>query len=428
MSRNETAPAVKADTAPSMQEMSAQEASAAPSRAAGDEGMGSSAGKVKRSAPGKGRGRISRARTIVLLVVFLSIVVGLIAGNGWGTLSSMGVGAIAYLCPLGALETLVAGHSPVLRTILALLCVLAVVALIGRAFCAWVCPVPPLRHFFRPNADKKDGEKAAADSSDPSFAGTDLGQSSAMTKVAPLTAEESATLAAGCGGASGKGHSCASCSSCGLPPVGGKRDGLQLDSRHGVLIGALASSAVFGFPVFCLICPVGLTIAVVVGVYRALFQQDPTVSLLIFAAILLVEVVFFRKWCHKICPIGALMSLVGAKAPLLRPRVATDKCLREQGVDCRACVKACPEQLDPHSASIPECSKCGLCAEACPVGAITFRKRKAAPVGSPVSDGCSADGEGRGIAGKKSPDENCDIDTAEPVFAEDLDLEESPMA
>lgn len=366
--------------------------------------------KAEHGTPKKAKGKIGRARTIVLLAVFLSIVVGLIVGNGWGTLSSMGVGAIAYLCPLGALETLVAGHSPVLRTILALLCVLAVVALIGRAFCAWVCPVPPLRHFFRPNADKKDKEKIAADasdpadSSDPSFAGTDLGQSSATTKVAPLTAEESSTLAAGCGGASGKGHSCASCSSCGLPPVGGTRDGLQLDSRHGVLIGALASSAVFGFPVFCLICPVGLTIAVVVGVYRALFQQDPTVSLLIFAAILLVEVVFFRKWCHKICPIGALMSLVGAKAPLLRPRVATDKCLREQGVDCRACVKACPEQLDPHSASIPECSKCGLCAEACPVGAITFRKRKAAPVGSPAA-----------------------VPVKQPVL-EDGELEESPVA
>lgn len=306
------------------------------------------------------KGRISRVRTIVLLAVFLSIVVGLIVGNGWGTLSSMGVGAIAYLCPLGALETLVAGHSPVLRTILALVCVLAVVALIGRAFCAWVCPVPPLRHFFRPNADKKAKDE--------------------------------------------KCHSCASCSSCGLPPVGGKRDGLQLDSRHGVFIGALASSAIFGFPVFCLICPVGLTIAVVVGVYRALFQQDPTVSLLIFAAILLVEVVFFRKWCHKICPIGALMSLVGAKAPLLRPRVAADRCLREQGVDCQACVKACPEQLDPHSPSIPECSKCGLCAEACPVGAISFRKRTAAPVGVPAA------------APAKSP------------VLEEGELEESPVA
>lgn len=322
------------------------------------------------------RGPISRARTIALLVVFLSVLVGLFVGNGWGTLSSMGIGAIAYLCPLGALETLVAGHSPVLRTLLALVCVLAVVALIGRAFCAWVCPVPPLRRFFRPDEGKKDGSRRDESKSPKTPLVPD-----AAASPAPLTAQEVKALAPSCG------SSCSSCSSCGLPPVGGKRDGLQIDSRHGVLLGALASSALFGFPVFCLVCPVGLTIAVAVGVYRALFQQDPTVSLLVFVAILLVEVVFFRKWCHKLCPLGALMSLVGAKAPFLKPRVSAEKCLREKGLDCQACVSACPEQLDPHSAAIPECTKCGLCAEACPVGAISFRKRASSAAVAPATVG-----------------------------------------
>ena len=35
-----------------------------------------------------------------------------------------------------------------------------------------------------------------------------------------------------------------------------------------VLAGALASSAAFGFPVFCLICPVGLTFALVIALWR----------------------------------------------------------------------------------------------------------------------------------------------------------------
>lgn len=323
----------------------------------------------------KPAGKISRARTVVLLAVFLLITLGLFLGNGWGTLSSMGVGAIAYLCPLGALETMVTGQFPVLRAVLSLLCVVAVVALIGRAFCAWVCPVPPLRRFFRPNADKKAAAKAAKAAAPKAGDGHGAPATAAATVAAAIEAQ-----AAGCGGG------CASCgSSCALPPVGGKRDGLRFDSRHGVLLGALASSAIFGFPVFCLVCPVGLTIALGVGVWRAIFQQDPTVSLLVFAAILLVEVVFFRKWCHKLCPLGALMSLVGAKAPLLRPRVSAAKCLREQGIDCRACVKACPEQLDPHSKAIPECTKCGLCAEACPAGAISFRGRLAkSPLEAPA--------------------------------------------
>ena len=180
-----------------------------------------------------------------------------------------------------------------------------------------------------------------------------------------------------------------------------------LDDRRAV---AAADAALVGFPVFCLICPVGLTLAVVVGIYRAIFQQDPTVSLLIFAVILLVEVVFFRKWCHKFCPIGALMGLVGAKAPFLRPRVAADKRLREQGIDCQACVKACPEQLDPHTASIPECTKCGQCAEACPVGAISFRKRAGAGVPA------TADAKGQA----KRPGAGC----PQPAMAEERDFEE----
>ena len=371
------------------------------------------AASEKERAAKKAAGKISRARTIVLLVVFLSIVAGLILGNGWGTLSSLGVGAIAYLCPLGALETVIAGHSPVLRGVISLVCVLAVVALLGRTFCAWVCPVPPLRHFFRPNAGKGkagDADREVEGTSAARSAGASCVEAAdaEASAVRPLSAEEAASLSAACG--SQAAHSCASCSSCGLPPVGGTRDGLQIDSRHGVLVGALLSSALFGFPVFCLICPVGLSIAVVVGVYRALFEQDPTVSLLIFAAILLVEVVFFRKWCHKICPIGALMSLVGAKASVLRPRVAASRCLREQGVDCRACVKACPEALDPHAASIPECTRCGQCAEACPVGAVSFRKRAGAGVPA------TADAKGQA----KRPGAG----RPQPAMAEQPDLEE----
>ena len=89
--------------------------------------------------------------------------------------------------------------------------------------------------------------------------------------------------------------------------------------------------------------------------------------------ILLVEVVLFRKWCRKLCPLGALMSLLSCKAPLVKPHVDAGACLRSKGVDCRVCVDACPELLDPHSPCIPECTKCGLCAERCPHQAIDLR-------------------------------------------------------
>lgn len=275
------------------------------------------------------KGIISRARACVCLVVFLSVGVGLAFGGGWGTLSSFGIDAIAYICPLGALETILASHLFIPRTVITVVCVLLLLVVLGRAFCAWVCPIPPLQRFFHPHD----------------------------------TASGSVT------------HSCSSCAgACGLKPLGGARDGFRIDSRHGVLLGSLASAAVFGFPVFCLVCPIGLTFATFVAVWRVFANQEASWSLLVFPFILLLEIVVFRKWCHKICPMSALISLLSQPVNLLRPCVDKSVCLRSQGVDCQVCVDICPERLDPHAQRIPECTKCGLCVEQCPSHAVGFKQ------------------------------------------------------
>ena len=151
---------------------------------------------------------------------------------------------------------------------------------------------------------------------------------------------------------------------------------MQLDSRHAVLVGTLAFAAVFGFPVFCLICPVGLTFATIIGLWNLVQFNEPSWALIIFPIILILEVTVLRKWCSNICPISALVSLLSNLNVTLRPRVKADACLRSRGVDCHACVDACPEQLDPHSKRIPECSKCGKCVEACPAKAISIKLLK----------------------------------------------------
>ena len=345
------AAAVEAETAVEAVATGAKDAAVAP--------------KAVEKAPKKKRPTIVKVRRSAVLIIFASVVLGLLLSNGWGTLSAMGYGAITYLCPVGALETLFASHTLIPRVVIALVVALVVIALLGRMFCAWACPVPPLRRLFRSDK-KKHGQKEERAQEATAEAGK-------ADSVAPIEADEAqGALTAASSGC----HSCSTCGSCKLPPVGGKRDGLQIDSRHGVLAGAVISSAICGFPVFCLVCPVGLTIALVVCLFRAVFQQDPTVSILVFAAILLVEVVFFRKWCHKFCPIGALMSLVGAKAPVLKPQVDEEKCLRSHGIDCKVCVQSCPEELDPHSARLSECTRCAECVQACPAGAIKLRTRK----------------------------------------------------
>lgn len=272
--------------------------------------------------------KISRIRGIVAACIAALIVAGLATRIGSGTWSAFGIDQIVALCPVGALEIMLGAREILLHPLILLGVVLVLAVVVGKAFCAWACPVPWLQRLFRPQ------------------------------KKRPSTHAH----------ACGMKPACAGCAA--LAPVGGKRDGLRIDTRHFALVGALGSAAIFGFPVFCLVCPVGLISATIVGLWHLFQFSETSWGLVVFPIILLVEVVFFRKWCAKICPISALISLVSGLNRTCKPRVDEGACLRGQGVDCHACVDACPEQVDPHTRLIPECSKCGACIEACPAHAI----------------------------------------------------------
>ena len=133
----------------------------------------------------------------------------------------------------------------------------------------------------------------------------------------------------------------------------------------------------FGFPVFCLVCPVGLTFGTLVVVWRVFQFNEVTWSLLVFPAMLVLELAVLRKWCHRFCPLGALLSLVSRGNRTFRPQANVGTCLHAaHGERCHRCADACPEGIDLHdraaSAPLNECVKCRECADACPVHAITF--------------------------------------------------------
>ena len=295
-------------------------------------------------------------RKAVCAAVFVAVVAGLLFHTGTGTLSSMGVGSIAAVCPLGLLETLVTGQNTNLHALVLLVAMGLVALLLGRAFCAWLCPTPYVQRFFRRSKlERSEGE-------------TEHVARSCKRKGACAVSASADVQEADANG-------CSACEGCAKPlsPVGGDRDGLRLDSRHVVLGGTLLSAGLFGFPVFCLICPVGLTFATIVALWYFFSAGEATIGVLLFPAIIAVELVFFRRWCKTLCPLAALFSLAARFGPqVARPRVSAT-CLRAQGVDCRRCVEACPEGLDPHSALLTECTRCGDCAAACPAQAISMR-------------------------------------------------------
>lgn len=319
------------------------------------------------AAGGKGAGSGKRfpfatARSIAMLAVVAVVVIGIIARIGTGVPCAIGIDQIAAICPVGALEVMLGAKDFMLHPIILLAIAVVAILLLGKAFCAWACPIPWLRKLVGPGkkgrgAAGADADADAADEDSLVAAHDDVADNDAYSIAPELDKTR-----------------CSTCGACeALKKVGGKRDGVQIDSRHIVLLGTLGSAAVFGFPVFCLICPVGLTFALFIGIWNAFQFNEPSWALLIAPVILVLELTVLRKWCTRFCPISALIGLISAGNKTLKPKVDEAKCLRSKSVDCHACVEACPEQLDPHSSMIPECSKCGACIEACPAHAISIK-------------------------------------------------------
>jgi ferredoxin-type protein NapH len=303
--------------------------------------------------------KLSVLRRITLALAFVLIVIGLILNIGAGTLSSFGWQAIAAICPLGGLESMIASKTIFPRALIVLVLTALLVALFGKVFCSWLCPVSPLRSLldFIERKRKKGKTNSVA---------IDTQNTPLITDEIEKPAGKPAEKLVKAKGALAPQKSCESCSTCATRRA-------RLDSRHLVLGGSLLSAAIFGFPVFCLVCPIGLTFGTVILLWQWFNFDNISLSLLIYPAILILELLVLRKWCARFCPLGALLSLMSLPNRFFRPKVDTSKCLREQGKSCSICHETCPEELDPHyREGMNECSKCGLCLENCPAKAISI--------------------------------------------------------
>ena len=297
-------------------------------------------------------------RTLTALAVIVIVFVGFLTNLGIGTISAPGIWDISILCPLGALGTMLASKMMVPRAVVSLVIMVVLIIIFARAFCGWICPVPlvqKLRDLF----SKPQAKEAKAEDADGTKA----------ANVAPLTDEEKAALATGCEKDAKGLAGCASCA---------KKRGDAVDARHFVLGGALVSTFIFGFPVFCLVCPIGLTFATILLLVNLFGQGDVTWSLIVVPALLIAEVVLFKKWCHKLCPLSAFMSLIAKLNRTFKPTIDDAKCLEtSKGATCGRCGKACNEGIDPRhpelsEAAWSECTKCRSCVDACPANAITM--------------------------------------------------------
>ena len=283
-----------------------------------------------------------RIRKAVRFLIVAVLLIALFAGWQTGTLCSVGYDAIAYICPLGALETIFGSWAFAPRVLICLAAVAIVALVFGKAFCSWVCPVATLSELLR---GKKAREKDECE------------RTQAAHRVLERWSDTNAAQA--------EKH---------------KPFRSRVDGRHVVLAGSLASAAVCGFPVFCLVCPIGLTFASAIALYRLIGFNEPAIEVLVFPALLVLELTVFRKWCHRFCPVGALLSLLSRGNRTFKPHVDASMCARHAGSSCAACAQACPEHIDPCAdlgdRSLAECTRCGACANTCPAKALSFVNRK----------------------------------------------------
>jgi ferredoxin-type protein NapH len=266
------------------------------------------------------------------------------------------------LCPLGATQVLLTGEVAII-TIVAMLLFFLPIVVLGNVFCSWACPIGTMVDSFDKGVEKflPKAEAKRAKRSQKSR------ESKNREHVNPLL-----------------------CRSCPVGKVKSKRYGVL---ANGILATSLLGSAILRFPVFCVVCPIGISNR---GLTHLRSLSSITGKLLpvileLWAIPIVAVVASLRErrfWCKKLCPIAPLLEGAGALNPLIKLRVKDEKCVMKgcpedcedsrldmcffcRTMDDRKCEKVCPVDIDLlDHASLARCTKCLECYVVCDYNAI----------------------------------------------------------
>jgi ferredoxin-type protein NapH len=274
------------------------------------------------------------------------------------------------VCPLWALQTVLAGEVEIaafVPLVVAMLLFLIPILVLGNMFCGWICPVGTMIDSFDrlvtrflPKVDAKRLERSLQNKEMRATRQSQLGN---MV-----------------------------CPSCPL----GRLSGRYGVVANGVMVSSLVGSAVFRFPVFCSICPIGIStrgvahlssIASITGKFLPILIELWAIPIVAVLTSLREK----RFWCKKICPVGALLNVTGAFNPFFKPVMKADKCVMKgcpkdcedyrldycfmcRQMDQKQCEKVCPVDINlTDQESLARCTKCFECYIACERDAIEIK-------------------------------------------------------
>lgn len=304
----------------------------------------------------------TRNKTIRILVATAVLVAAVVCAHLGG---GAAIGTLCALCPVGFTQIAAASGSIPWQLLPGVLVVLVVVFLLGRAFCSWVCPSQLLKNIFGGHTPRGILGRSGKD-----VEGEDVLAKAAVAEGnADGKANGSASAAvASTPAAPAKAAGCASCAG----------ETVSLKTQGIVLVVLLVVSFAVKFPVFCLLCPIGLVFGTLWALNRVFVLLQPGWELIIFPLMLLAELFLFKRWCSAVCPLGFFFGLMGKlRAKLdfgVRPQANCSTCISREG--CHTCSTVCPEDINvanPAKATLESCTFCLDCVENCPTKSISLK-------------------------------------------------------
>lgn len=253
----------------------------------------------------------------VQLLFLLALVWGASGGFryiGGSTSATRILGRLALADPLAAIEITLARRVLAPQLLLAAIPVLLFYLLVGRAYCAWICPLGLL---------------------------LELNQSLRGFVQRRLRRRH---------------HK--------LPEFS-----LDKRTKYGVLVAALTLSLLTSLPVFLLVSPI--------NIFARAFIYGFDIAFWLIVFIALLEWITPRLWCRSICPLGAFYSLlghfriVGVNIDHVKEEAAYCQLC---AYNCPMGIEIVKDHLKAGHAAIrdPECTSCGVCVDRCPRGALSM--------------------------------------------------------